>query len=61
MRRLGIDLETFSSVSIRDCGVYRYSEAPDFEILLMAFKVDDEPVQRRRIDQREVDNLELDE
>lgn len=40
MKTLGIDIETFSSVSIRDCGVYRYCEAPDFEILLFAFSVD---------------------
>lgn len=41
---LGIDIETYSSVSLPDCGVYRYVEAPDFEILLFAYAYDDEPV-----------------
>lgn len=42
---LSIDIETYSSVSLKDCGVYRYVEAPDFQILLFAYAVDDEPVQ----------------
>ena len=41
---LSIDIETYSSVSLKDCGVYRYAEAPDFEVLLFAYAVDDEPV-----------------
>ena len=43
-RRLFIDLETFSSVDIK-AGVFKYVEAPDFEILLIAYAWDDEPVQ----------------
>lgn len=39
---LGIDIETFSSVDLAKCGVYRYVEAPDFEILLFAYAFDDE-------------------
>lgn len=42
---LGIDIETFSSVDLPKCGVYRYVEAPDFEILLFAYAFDDEEVQ----------------
>jgi DNA polymerase bacteriophage-type len=42
---LQIDLETFSSVDLRRCGVYRYVEAPDFEIMLFGFAFDDDPVQ----------------
>ena len=38
---LGIDIETFSSVDIK-YGAYAYSEAPDFEILLIAYKFSDE-------------------
>ena len=38
---LGIDIETFSSVDIKN-GAYAYSEAPDFEILLIAYKFSDE-------------------
>lgn len=44
MRELGIDIETYSSLSLPDCGVYRYAEAPDFAVLLMAYSVDNGPV-----------------
>lgn len=45
MTVLSIDIETYSSVDLTKCGVYRYVEAPDFEILLFAYAYDDEPVQ----------------
>lgn len=45
MTVLQIDLETFSSIDLKTCGVHRYVEAPDFEILLFAYAFDDEPVQ----------------
>jgi DNA polymerase len=41
---LGIDIETYSSVDLRNTTVYRYVESPDFSILLFAYAVDDEPV-----------------
>lgn len=40
MHHLSIDLETFSSVSIRDAGAWRYIDSPDFEILLFAYALD---------------------
>lgn len=40
MEKLSIDLETYSSVDISKCGVYKYAEAPDFEILLFGYSVD---------------------
>lgn len=43
-RILSIDLETYSDVDIKTCGVYRYVEG-DFHILLFAYAFDDEPVQ----------------
>lgn len=43
-RVLGIDIETYSSVGLPKCGVYRYVESPDFEILLFAYAFDDEEV-----------------
>lgn len=43
MRTLSIDLETYSSNDIR-YSVYKYVEAPDFEILLFAYAFDDDPV-----------------
>ena len=43
-RVLGIDIETYSSAPLPKCGVYRYVDAPDFEILLFSYAYDDEPV-----------------
>jgi len=45
MRTLSIDIETYSSVDLAKSGVYRYTEAPDFEILLFGYSVDAGPVQ----------------
>ena len=45
MKSLSIDIETFSSENLVKSGVYRYSEAPDFEILLFAYSVDGGEVQ----------------
>lgn len=44
MNTLSIDIETFSSVSLVKTGVYRYVEAPDFEILLFGYSKDNTPV-----------------
>ena len=38
---LGIDIETFSSVDIKN-GAYAYSAAPDFQVLLVSYKFSDE-------------------
>lgn len=43
--RLLIDLETFSSVDIAKAGAFKYVEAPDFEILLLAYAWKQAPVQ----------------
>lgn len=43
--QLDIDLETYSSVPIKEAGAQKYIESPDFEILLFAYSVDDAPVQ----------------
>ena len=40
MKNLEIDIETFSSASLQKCGVYRYCEADDFDILLFGYSVD---------------------
>jgi len=34
---LHIDVETFSSVNIKTCGAYKYTESPDFEIIILAY------------------------
>lgn len=43
IKKLSIDLETFSSVPIK-CGVYHYSESPDAEVLLFGYSINDKPV-----------------
>lgn len=45
MKNLYIDIETFSSHDLLKCGVYKYTEAPDFEILLFGYSVDGGPVE----------------
>lgn len=44
MKKLSIDLETYSSVDLGKSGVYKYVESEDFEILLFAYSIDDEEV-----------------
>lgn len=41
-RVMGVDIETYSSVDLAKAGVYAYTEAPDFDILLIGYKYDDE-------------------
>lgn len=41
-RVMGVDIETYSSVDLAGAGVYAYTEAPDFDILLIGYKFDDE-------------------
>ncbi len=45
MKTLSIDIETFSSANLAKCGVYKYVESPDFEILLFGYSVDGGPIQ----------------
>ena len=45
MKRLSIDLETYSSVDLGKSGVYKYAESEDFEILLFAYSIDDGEVE----------------
>lgn len=44
MRTMTIDIETYSSIDLTKCGVYRYAESPDFEILLFSYAYNDDPV-----------------
>ena len=37
---INIDIETYSDVDLSKCGVYKYAESPDFEILLFGYAVD---------------------
>jgi DNA polymerase len=38
---LAIDIETYSDISLKDCGVYRYTDSDEFRILLFAYSIDD--------------------
>ena len=43
MRHLSIDIETYSDVSIKKAGLYRYVQSRAFRILLLAYSFDGEP------------------
>lgn len=45
IKEISIDLETYSDVDLKKCGVYRYAESDAFEILLFAYSVNNEEVQ----------------
>lgn len=40
MNTLFMDIETFSSYDLQKCGVYKYTESPDFEIMLFGYSID---------------------
>ena len=44
-RLVSVDIETYSDVDIKKAGLYKYAQSPAFEILLIAWAVDDGPVQ----------------
>lgn len=44
MKEILIDIETYSSINLAKCGVYRYTEADDFRIVLFGCSVDRGPV-----------------
>lgn len=45
MRKLEIDIETFSDTDLSKAGVYKYTESPAFDILLFGYSVDGGDVQ----------------
>lgn len=42
---LNIDLETYSSVNLGKCGLYKYAQSPDFAVLLFGYSLDGGPVE----------------
>ncbi len=44
-KEMGVDVETFSGVDIKN-GAYAYADAPDFEIVLVAYKIGDGEVRQ---------------
>ena len=45
MKTLSIDIETYSNYDLSKCGVYKYTESTDFEILLFGYSVNGSEVQ----------------
>jgi DNA polymerase len=41
MKSLALDIETFSDIDLQKCGVYRYAESPQFEIMLLSYAEND--------------------
>ncbi len=50
MRKLNIDIETYSGADLSRCGAYRYAEDADFEVLLFAYSADGKPVPEEVLD-----------
>lgn len=40
MKTISIDIETYSGTDLNKCGVYKYTEDPNFEVLLFGYAVD---------------------
>ena len=59
IKSLSIDLETYSDVDLSKCGVYKYTESDDFEILLFAYSVNHEEVKVIDLAQGEKIPLEI--
>lgn len=45
MRKISIDIETYSDVDLKKCGVYKYAESPNFAVLLFGYSVDEGEIQ----------------
>lgn len=45
MKNLSIDIETYSDIDLKKAGLYKYVQSLQFQILLFAYRCDDEPVQ----------------
>lgn len=61
MRKLFIDIETYSSIDISESGSYKYIESPDFEILLIGYAINGGPVITIDLAQGEAITEELEE
>jgi DNA polymerase bacteriophage-type len=59
MTHLSIDIETFSTVDIKKSGLYKYVQSLDFQILLLAYSFNGEPVRTIDLAQGEILPVEL--
>ena len=41
MKEIAIDIESYSSTDLKKSGVYKYAEADDFDILMVAYRIDE--------------------
>lgn len=53
MKELFIDIETYSDIDLSKCGVYRYVQSINFEILLFAYSIDKGPVHVVNVKEKE--------
>lgn len=44
MKEIFIDIETYSDIDLSKCGVYRYAQSVNFEVLLFSYSIDQGPV-----------------
>ena len=58
MKKLFIDIETYSERDIKTCGAYKYMECPNFEILIIGYAIDDSPVKVIDLVSDKIDLLE---
>ena len=56
-KTMAVDIETYSAADLTEVGVHRYVEDPTFEVLLIAYSVDDGPV--IVIDEKTLSNEDL--
>ena len=59
MKKISIDIESYSDVDLAKSGVYRYSESPNAELLLFGYAVDDGVVKVVDVAQGEVIPTEI--
>ena len=59
IKYISCDIETFSSEDLSKAGVYRYVQAPDFDILLISYAIDGGEVQTIDLAQGEAMPMEL--
>lgn len=53
MQTMNVDIETYSDISIMEAGAYKYAESEEFEILIIAYSLNNEPI-------KAIDMLDLD-
>lgn len=58
MHIMNVDIETYSDVDIKTAGAYAYAESPAFEILLIAYKIDNGPVKVLDLTQKKLKGMQ---